>query len=98
MTDSHAEYVALCNNAIHEAIKLAERYREAGNDGMVRMAGTAQHVLEVERDQAVNNEVPASERFGFGPGRFAGDTDWGPEGDAMLDAIREMQLYWQEYF
>ena len=98
MTDPYAEYVELCNKAFEEAVRLEERYRAAGNGRRARMAGTAQYVLELERDRAERRDVPESDRFGYGPGRFADDTDWGPEGDDMLDAISAMQHFWKAHF
>lgn len=82
MTDPYAEYVEVCSKAIEAAVQLEERYTAAGNDGMARMAGTAEYVLELERDRAERQDVPEPDRFGFGPGRFAGDTDWGPSATA----------------
>lgn len=98
MTDVYVPYIALCDRAIQEADELRARAELAGSLPLARAAGSARRVIETQRKMAISKDVLGHDRVGFGPGRYASEIDWGPEGRNFVDAIYEMQRYWREHF
>ncbi len=92
-----AGFVDLCDEVIHEARRLAEVYRAKGDDRTLKRAHKMVDFLEHRRQAALDGTMlRPSDGPAFGITRFASEYDWGPEGNAMLDRLYDLEDYWVE--
>lgn len=90
-----AEFVRLCDEAISRAKELKRSSAEAGDAARASLADRAISILQMERDAAVEGRIGGrSQGFGFGPSRFVSDNDWGPRGQALVEAVYSLQDHW----
>jgi hypothetical protein len=90
-----AEFVRLCDEAIRRAQELKRSSAEAGDQARVALADRAISILQMERNAAQEGRIGGrSQGFGFGPTRFVSDNDWGPRGQALVEAVYRLQDHW----
>lgn len=94
--DATAGFIALCDAAIAEARKLKAGYEAAG-DRRAGMAERAEQLIAGRRSDALAGtlHLPSS-GTALGFSRFIGDVEWGPEGEALLDAAYAAERYWKQ--
>jgi hypothetical protein len=89
-------YATVADNARADAERLQARWAESGDAARARLAGRMAELLTKERDAARLGVLPPRGDFGFALTRFAGDVEWGPEGEALVDRLYELQRLWAE--
>ena len=90
------EFVATCDRAIEEVRKLETNWRAAGDESGASLADRMASYISGWREAALKGTLHASEKGNthLGVTRFASEYFWGPEGDAFLDAARELEEIW----
>jgi hypothetical protein len=93
-----AQYLRLCDAAVDAADALRARYAAVGDRRGVELADRAADLLRAERAGAAEHGVPSRHHgFGFAAGRVVSEHDWGPGGEALLDAVEAMGDYWYRH-
>jgi hypothetical protein len=90
-----ARYAELAEEALAEAERLREHWKQVGDADGAKLAGRLAGLLANARDDARRGRLPPR-TGGFPLTRFMSDYEWGEEGRRVEDLAYAMQRCWRE--